>query len=584
MAIASSSIDNLLDLLNKKKPQLYSTSPEDDADYQASQSVPVKPSKVSPKFDEGKNLLDQEAAMQKLRGMDDSAPIHTEDNPQKLPVTEISDTPVEKQNLYVENYGVNESPQAQTIRMNQNANLQDLDAKKAQQGDIANSALNNMNRMNQQREDAALEMKQYANQQIPRPSFSTDPKLKSYQDKLFSQMDELSQRPLDPVDTKTQLMATLLPMALAIGVGGGAGAAGGEAGLAAGANEIQRQRALAENDRKYKMQSIGRQLSGVGSIMRADNENQKEQFGADKDLMAENDKRRQNYYKAVDDIAKEYNKSAEWAQGKKLDFDEQFGKERQKAVEDVGAQNEKEQQMTNQKDIADARIKAEAERANQSNSTRLKAAQISATGGAAPGGSTKRQDQALGQITGQLESARGNPEVSQALKDRYASSKATTLYNKYPNPDQMSPQEIHFLVGEVGKIATGGTPSMHELDGINPNAIPQRFASIIQQFRNAPTAANAGAFLKNYKDYADELSKNAEQVINNKITRVIESNKSRLGDQNYQSLKNQYLKPPETSSASTGNTVRVLDPKGNVRLIPKEQVDDAIKAGGKLAQ
>lgn len=35
---------------------------------------------------------------------------------------------------------------------------------------------------------------------------------------------------------------------------------------------------------------------------------------------------------------------------------------------------------------------------------------------------------------------------------------------------------------------------------------------------------------------------------------------------------------------STGQTVKVFDPKGNVRIIPKDQLDAAIKAGGKLAE
>lgn len=40
----------------------------------------------------------------------------------------------------------------------------------------------------------------------------------------------------------------------------------------------------------------------------------------------------------------------------------------------------------------------------------------------------------------------------------------------------------------------------------------------------------------------------------------------------------------ESIQQSPGQTVKVFDPKGNVRIIPKDQLDAAIKAGGKLAE
>ena len=40
---------------------------------------------------------------------------------------------------------------------------------------------------------------------------------------------------------------------------------------------------------------------------------------------------------------------------------------------------------------------------------------------------------------------------------------------------------------------------------------------------------------------------------------------------------------PASKTPSPEPTVRIVDPAGKIRLIPKSQVDDAIKAGGKMA-
>lgn len=153
----------------------------------------------------------------------------------------------------------------------------------------------------------------------------------------------------------------------------------------------------------------------------------------------------------------------------------------------------------------------------------------------------KDQDKALGTVQTLLETARGNPAVAQAERDLYAAQKADSLANLYGNPNNLSPQMVQLLSSEIGKIAQGGSPTMHELEGLNIKTAPGGLASIMQRFANKPTAANAGEFVKQYQDYARALTRDAEGVIREKYGRVLETNRKKLGEENYQNLSTHYM-------------------------------------------
>lgn len=189
---------------------------------------------------------------------------------------------------------------------------------------------------------------------------------------------------------------------------------------------------------------------------------------------------------------------------------------------------------------------------------------------------TDKQNQALAQIKSSLESARGNPEVSQALKDRYSASKALSLINKY-DPDNLSPQQINLFQSEVAKIATGAVPTIGEMKALNQDTLKSKFAEISQKFLNKPTGANAGEFIKQYKDYLIDLNQNAQNVIKDKFDRVIESSKKQLGDENYNSLKDQYVKPFEMQQSvkeePKKNEIERLTKDGRVAIFDADTKD-----------
>jgi hypothetical protein len=154
---------------------------------------------------------------------------------------------------------------------------------------------------------------------------------------------------------------------------------------------------------------------------------------------------------------------------------------------------------------------------------------------------TTQQNQAVQSVTQLLESARGNPAAAQAEKDLYSAQKANTLMNMYGDPNQLSMPQVRLLASEVAKIASGGVPGAHELDGITPSSLTGKLSEITSKLTNKPTPANAAAFVKQYQDYTKGLTADAQKVIKDKYGRVIDVNKSRLGDENYKNLKANYI-------------------------------------------
>lgn len=155
--------------------------------------------------------------------------------------------------------------------------------------------------------------------------------------------------------------------------------------------------------------------------------------------------------------------------------------------------------------------------------------------------STERQDGAMKNTQALLESARGNPAAAQAERDIYAASKARSLMNLYPDPNHLSQAQVRLLASEVAKIASGGVPTQHELEGIAPETMKGKMSEYVSKLINEPTDANAAEFIKRYKDYTDALTKDAQGFIQDKYGRVIETNKDQLGDKHYQALKTHYL-------------------------------------------
>jgi hypothetical protein len=192
----------------------------------------------------------------------------------------------------------------------------------------------------------------------------------------------------------------------------------------------------------------------------------------------------------------------------------------------------------------------------------------------------KKTDSDLFKVQSLAESQRGSAAVAQAEKDLYAASKVHTLRNMFPDPNKMNPQMVNLFVQDVSKIANGGQPSQHELEGMNPNTWSGDLAKAWQKLSNQPTPANQGAFIKQYENYANALSSDAKKVILDKYGRVLDPYAAKYKDNpTYQAMRKKYVDRFDNDEPS-GGTVMMKDPKGNIRQVPVDQVEAAKAAGG----
>lgn len=204
-----------------------------------------------------------------------------------------------------------------------------------------------------------------------------------------------------------------------------------------------------------------------------------------------------------------------------------------------------------------------------------------------------RQNQYYNQTVQQLEQMRGNTAAKQAEKDIYAAQKANRLISQAPGGDvnNLSPQQVGLLVQDVAKINAGQAPSEQELNVLTPHTIQSQFANVVGNLTNNPTPANAAAFLKQYQNYANGVTQDAQNIITDRYGRIINAHANELTPEEVQTLRNNYINrfmgPPSVTSnggAGAGSTVKVVSPTGNIHMIPASQLQAAIAAGGKVYQ
>lgn len=151
------------------------------------------------------------------------------------------------------------------------------------------------------------------------------------------------------------------------------------------------------------------------------------------------------------------------------------------------------------------------------------------------------QDSAYSKLIAQAQTARGAPAVSQAEKDLYASQKADSLASLYGDPNKLSQAQSQLLSSEIAKMATGGVPSIHELEGLTPGTINGKLSVWASKLINKPTPANAGAFIKQYQDYAHALTKDARGVIKSNYGRLGDAYKSQISPEQFDSFDKTYV-------------------------------------------
>jgi hypothetical protein len=132
----------------------------------------------------------------------------------------------------------------------------------------------------------------------------------------------------------------------------------------------------------------------------------------------------------------------------------------------------------------------------------------------------------------------------------------------------MNKQELHSAFGNVADLESylTGTPMNHmtqaQQDTLH-HMLDRLEDSYSQRVVSAAHQASAGL--------ADSQSEGRKGVVNNALSTIEQNAKT-----------NPYKVNKDQSSMN--DRVRVIDPKGVTRLIPKDQVNAALQAGGKLEQ
>jgi hypothetical protein len=184
--------------------------------------------------------------------------------------------------------------------------------------------------------------------------------------------------------------------------------------------------------------------------------------------------------------------------------------------------------------------------------------------------SDKKTDGELIKLQTMAESARLSPAVGQAEKDLYAASKVKTLVNMYSDPNKMNDNMVKLLVQDVAKIASGGQPTQHELEGMQPNTWTGKMASAWQSVSNHPTPANAAAFIKQYTDYSSALAHDAQKVIIDKYGRVLDPYQNKYKDnQTYQAIRGKYIDRFKNEEPS-GGKITVTNGKETLQIDPSD--------------
>jgi hypothetical protein len=165
------------------------------------------------------------------------------------------------------------------------------------------------------------------------------------------------------------------------------------------------------------------------------------------------------------------------------------------------------------------------------------------------------QNKAMDFVVSKLNTGRADPAANQARLDRYSVQKINSLINLYGDPNKLSPQQVKLLAEEVAKVATGGIPGEATTQGLTPNTLRGRGAELLQNMTNEPTSAHAAEFVKNFKAYADSIDNDAKAQIKSQVDSILNPYQKRLGDENYQNLRDEYYKKygfTEAGSAAAG--------------------------------
>lgn len=137
-----------------------------------------------------------------------------------------------------------------------------------------------------------------------------------------------------------------------------------------------------------------------------------------------------------------------------------------------------------------------------------------------------------------LEQLRGNPGLQIAQRNLLLAQNAVSALGPYAHNPDKAPSDIQSLFSiEEAKMASGGVPQKEELQAISDPTLYKDVANLVSRIKNVPQGAGQGAFLGNHVRYVNELRDNSMKLIERTYNRKLSDWKSRLGAEDYNTLK-----------------------------------------------
>ena len=151
-----------------------------------------------------------------------------------------------------------------------------------------------------------------------------------------------------------------------------------------------------------------------------------------------------------------------------------------------------------------------------------------------------QSDQATKDAVQMLETARGSKDIQNAKEAIRNVDNAQSLLSEYPDLNKMPQAQASLLVQEISKIAKGGVSGDAEYREIMPSTVASHVMNGLSKLGNKPTGSELGAFLKEYQPYLDTIKTNSANLVNARNSRILDANRKRLGEENYNMLKSTY--------------------------------------------
>lgn len=174
---------------------------------------------------------------------------------------------------------------------------------------------------------------------------------------------------------------------------------------------------------------------------------------------------------------------------------------------------------------------------------------------------TKEHEAYVTKVEDRARGWRGDPASTRFDQNLAAVSTADAILSKYRGrEDEMTMQDIHTLIADKLRAATGAAPTEPEIAAQLPSNMYTKYAGAKSFFTGAPEPAHAGAFVKNLDSYFKDMEGKSLSALKNRQKTVV--NSPRLSEEEKQRIEQ--IGVPEAvykSNSAAGGTAPPVHPQ-----------------------